>query len=342
MSTRRKDTMIKTSEMKNAPELEICSCPPLSTLCLQSAREQEGQEEYQLLPVSPTLNTLIRTRMQELLTSTLSVSILLLHVSQLEGIYITPENEVVHKRKRFHPSATIVEQVLTNVRRAVRVEDNVYSDMGKGAAILFPHVDRQGACMILERVYHSVNLLQSETLVPPLTLETNIMLSIASYPEQGQSLEDVFACAGRVVQHMTLRPAITQHLWDTMPSAEHPLPFLDAFDLEGRDNENTQSMALVHSLAGQDAHSVTRDTTPFPFLQLPPSLSKRMKNLLPYKTATQFSCVPVGRDHNRLTLAMANPMDAAAISAIHEHTGMSIFPVSCDKDALAALLAERW
>ena len=345
MTTRRKDTMIKTSEMmKNVSELEICSCPPLSTLCQQSASEKlEEDEEYeQLLPVSPTLNSRIRTRMQELLASTPSVSILLLHVSQLENIYITPETEVVHKRKRFHPSTNVVEQVVTNVRRAVRVEDDVFIDTGKGAAILFPHVNRQGAYIILERVYNSVNLLQAETIVPPLTLETDIMLSIASYPEQGQSLEAVLACAGRVMQHLTLRPAITQHLWDTMPPAEHPLPFLDAFDLELRDNENTQSTPLVHFLAEQDTHSATQDTTPVPFLQLPSSLSKRMKSLLSYKMATQFSCVPVGRDHNRLTLAMANPMDAAAISAIHERTGMSIFPVSCNKDALETLLAEPW
>ena len=356
MSTRRKDTTVNATKqyasseaMSNGSELEICSCAPISSLCLLSIQEQEretqcwhddGDEDEQLLPVPTALNTLLRTRVQSLLPSCTSLSVLLLHVSQLEDIHMTPETEVVRKRRRYHPSVNVVEQIVTNVRRAIRTEDSLYLDAGKGAAILFPNVDQEGAYTILERVYNNVNLLQAETIVPPLTHETDIVLGIGSYPEQGPSLEHVLASAGHVMYRLTLRPAITSHLWDTMPLAESTLSLHDTFDAEIQDDEHIQSPALALPLA--NILPTTQEPSPVPFLRLPSTLSKRLKSLVSYRVATLFRCVPVGRDHNRLTLAMADPTDTVAISTLHESTGMSIFPVSCDKDALDALLAESW
>ena len=350
MSIRRKGTTVNATKhnasseaTRTINELDICSCAPVSSLCLLSTQEQEREtqmwhdDDDQLLPIPLTLNTLLRTHAQLLLPSSTSLSILLLHVSQLEDVHMTPKSEVMHKRRRYHPSANVVEQIVTNVRRAIRTEDSMYLETGKGAAILFPNVDQQGAYTILERVYNNVTLLQAETIVPPLTHETDIVLGIGSYPEQGRSLEHVLAHAGRVMYRLTLRPAITPHLWDTMPLAESTLPFHDTFNAETQDDENTQltSLALPILLPTQEA-------SPVPFLRLPTTVSKRLKNLLSHSVATQFRCVPVGRDHNRLTLAMADPTDTVAISALHKSTGMSIFPVSCDKDALDALLAEPW
>ena len=354
MSTRRKDTTVNapkhyaSSEATSTiTELDICSCAPISSLCLLSTQEQEretqvwhDEDDDQLLPIPLTLNTLLRTHVQLLLPSSTSLSILLLHVSQLEDIHMTPKTEVMRRRRRYHPSANVVEQIVTNVRRAIRTEDSIYLDTGKGAAILFPNVDQQGAYTILERVYNNVNLLQAETIVPPLTHETDIVLGIGSYPEQGPSLEHVLASAGRVMYRLALRPAITSHLWDTMPLAESALPFHDTFDTETQDDENTHPTSLV-----LPAHSILppiQETSPVPFLRLPTTISKRLKSLLSYSVATQFRCVPVGRDHNRLTLAMTDPTDTVAISVLHKSTGMSIFPVSCDRDALNALLTEPW
>ena len=351
MSTRRKDTTINannhyaSSETVN-PEPDLCSCAPISSLCLLTTQESEPggwqDEDNQLLPVPPTLSTLLRTHVQLLLPSCTSLSILLLHVSQLEDIHITSETEVVHKRKRYHPSASIVEQIVTNVRRAVRLEDSMYLDTGKGAAVIFPNVDQQGAYSILERVYNNVNLLQAETIVPPLEYETDIVLGIGSYPEQGESVEQLLASAGRVLYRLTLRPAITSHLWDTMPVAESTFPFHDAFDAEMHDHKDTEPAFLALPHTALTALPPTQDSTPIPFLRLPATVSKRLKSLLPYRLATQFSCVPVGRDHNRLTLAMEDPTDTSAISLLRENTGLSIFPVSCNKNALNALLAEPW
>ena len=361
MSTRRKkDATTHSGERRITPEatsdtgLDICSCPPVSSLCLLSTMEQDNEtqewddeEHNQVLPVPSALNSLLRTRLQTLFSSTSSLTILLLHVSQLEHIHLTPETDIVHKRRRYHPSASIVEQVLMNVRRAIRMEDSVYLDIGKAAAIIFPNVDQEGAYTILERVFNSVNLLQAETITPPLTHETDIVLGIGSYPEQGPSLEHVLSSAGRVVHRLTLRPAITMHLWDEMPMGESTSSFYDTLDDTEQDNENmrqqnTLSSSLVKASTLPSEPSSTHDATPIPFLRLPATLSTRLKNLLTYKIAVQLRCVPMGRDHNRLTVAMADPTDTQAVQKLQKVTGMRIFPVACDNDALDALLAEQW
>ena len=344
---RRKDTTTNPTERRVAAtsntELDLCSCPPVSSLCLLPAMEQnsdgqewDDEEHSQVLPTPPGLNAILRTQLQILLPSVSSLSVLLLHVSQFEHIHITPTTEVVHKRRRYHPSASIVEQVLTNVRRAIRMEDSVYLDTGKGAAIIFPNVDQEGAYTILERVFNSVNLLQAETITPPLTHETDIELGIGSYPEQGPLLEHMLASAGSVIHRLTLRPAI--HLWDAMPMRDSTSSFQDTFDDIAQDDESIQPQYVPSFPVSPPLH----DATPVPFLRLPPVLSVRLKKFLAYKLAVQFHCVPMGRDHNRLTVAMADPTDTHAVHRLHEITGMSIFPVACDNDALDMLLAERW
>jgi GGDEF domain-containing protein len=298
------------------------------------------EEQSSFLPVHETLNTTLRFHLQTLFPAVPFFTVLLLHISQLEHIQIPPETAVVHKRQRYHASASILEQVMVNVRRAIRGEDLVYIDTGRGAAIIFPDVDAAGAHKIIERVYNNVNLLQAETLIPPLTHETEIVLGIGSYPEQGTSLEPLLASAGCIFYRLTLRRAITPHLWDTMPPAEFPssaedddMQTTNEFNEDGEISTDNTSLITDSSL--QDFKAV-------PYLQLPNMLSTRLKSLISYDIASRFRCVPVGRDHQRLTIAMADPTDTETIQKLHEATHMTIFPVSCDSKALDQLLKTKW
>ncbi len=343
-----------SSAIVSETETELCTCPPVSSLCLLSP-EQGMYQDYamqkwdddhdSILPVHPILNDTLHTHVQALFPAIPSFSVLLLHISQLEHVHIPPETTVVHKRRRYHPAATILEQVMVNVRRAIRDDDLVHLDEGRGAAIIFPDVDRQGILKITERVYNSVNLLQAETLLPPLTHETDIVLGIGSYPEQGPALEQVLASAGRVHYRLTLRPAITTRLWETMPMAEQDV----ADDTMQSDADSQHEYT---SLSTNPLHSgTTNDSAPIdasaqniivPFLQLPAQLSTRLKSLIAYDTASHLRCVPVGRDHQRLTVAMADPTDTKAIGTLHELTHLTIFPVACDNNALDTLLETKW
>ncbi len=348
MSTRRKNFNLHSNEQSSASETlqaverEFCTCPPASSLCLspeyQNSTISSWNEEQSLfLPVHETLNTTLRFQLQTLLPSMPLLSVLLLHVFQLEHIQISPETALVHKRQRYHASASIVEQVMVNVQRAIRGKDLVYVDEGRGAAILFPDVDEAGAHKIIERVYNNVNLLQAETLIPPLTHETEIVLGIGSYPEQGTSLEQLLASASRVFYRLALRPAITPHLWDTMPPAE-----FSSAENEDDIQVYTPNTPDKDEWTPLTTESSIQDFKAIPYMQLPNALSSRLKSLISYDMASRLRCVPVGRDHQRLTVAMADPTDTETIQKLREATHMSIFPVSCDSKALDQLLETKW
>jgi hypothetical protein len=77
-------------------------------------------------------------------------------------------------------------------------------------------------------------------------------------------------------------------------------------------------------------------------MQLPVKLPPRLKQLIPYQVALELSCVPVGRDHHCLTVAMADPTNSKALCSLRVVTGLTIFPVSCDVAALNAQLSNKW
>src|SRR5205085_1069370 len=184
-------------------------------------------------------------------------------------------------------------------------------------------VYQQGASAIVERVYSNINLLQAETVVPPLRRETSTLLGIGTYPEPGASLEQLLYHAGRVARRLILRPAITTHHRDL------PLdPEADLLPLAEHRNHDT----------APQRHAGTS----IPFMQLPTEIPARLKQLIPYNLALTLRCVPVGRNHHSLTVAMANPANHEDIRQLQMITHMVIFPVSCEEEALNALLEQPW
>jgi hypothetical protein len=92
----------------------------------------------------------------------------------------------------------------------------------------------------------------------------------------------------------------------------------------------------------REAGSLSRMASAVPFLDLPRELPLRLKQLLSYEVAVELRCAPVGRDQNRLTVAMADPHDTVAVQRLSEVTGMRIFPVACEIEDLDVLLANKW
>ncbi len=310
-----------------SPAPDLCTCPPLSALheMLWHDHTQEGAEDYeQLTRVTPAtfgMNSHVRALLNDYFPRSSPLSILLLHISQLEHIHIAPKSAILHKRKRYHAPAYLLEQILVNVRRTIRSSDRIVVHGGTGVAMILPDVDQAGAYNILERVYYNINLLQPETVVPPLKRETDIMMGIGSYPKPGASLEDLLYHTGFIAHRLTLRPAVTSQLRSTS------LPELIPLNRQ-RDDE--------------DKFLVAARTRGIPFMQLPTRLPTRLKQLISYDLAIELHCAPVGRDHNRLTVAMTHPTDARAINRLREATCMTIFPVACEAKALDELLANGW
>src|SRR6266487_156674 len=317
---------ISTVTYLDSPASERCTCLPLSRLH-QGAWEDHAENPEQLTEVTPAtleMNSSLRTHLENYFPCSTPLSILLLHISQLEHIHIAPELAILHKRHRYHVPASLLEQILINVRRTIRSSDHILVHTGASIAIILPDVDQEGSQALLERVYYSINLLQPETVIPPLKRETDITLGIGSYPKPGASLEDLLYQTGFIAHRLTLRPAVTTQLRGARPA------YLSEVILHYHDHDD------------ENHHLVTARGRGIPFMQLPTRLPPRLKHLIPYNLALELRCAPVGRDHNRLTVAMAHPTDSQAIDRLREATCMSIFPVACEVKALDALLIHGW
>jgi len=316
---------------------EHCDCVPVSTQhahstqsslnasCSAEAGEWSAIEQATpVVPATLELACSLRAILGTLFPRTEPLSILLLHISQLEHIHILPNSPVLHKRQRFHAPASFLTQVLANIRRSLRIEDQVVLHGGTGAAFIFPGVDQEGAHIIGERVYHSINLLQSETVIPPLQRETDVLLGLGSYPQPAESLDSLLYYAGVCAYGLIFRPAVSTHLRNASPAE-----YLEEATSDGTPED-------------EEAQRNKAQASGIPFLQLPTRLPARLKHTIPHTLALELHCVPVGRDHNRLTVAMADPTDAQAVDALYKATGMAIFPVSCNLTALDTLSSSGW
>lgn len=234
-----------------------------------------------------------------------------------------PGSPIVHKRQRRQTSANLLEQVMHVVRRTLRADDQILLDeRAVGAAFLFPLVDQVSIAHIAGRISYNIHLLQAETLIPPLRHETEIALGFGSYPESATSLDELIERAALAQERIIFRPAV-------LPRPDHPRSGLAST----RKTQPPARATKARSAAAQAG---------FPFMQIPSRLPARLQQLIPYPLAQDLRCAPVGRDHNRLTVAMADPADARAIYHLREVTGMTIFPVSCELSALETLLASNW
>ncbi len=323
MNLKRRDPPAHALPRPVAPPAERCDCQSLSSLQAVAAtqEEQASVDTEKTTPTTASLNAELRRQLANLFPRSTPVSLFLLHASQLEQVSLTQQASI-NQRQRFHAPASFLEQVMANVRRAIRNKDQILLDKGVGAAIIFPEVDLQGISGILERIYHSVSLLQAETVIPPLQHRTDVAMGIGSYPENGGSLEHLLHHVSITARRFTLRPAITTQLWRIEPL-----------------RSEAEALAAPHM---QEAVQQGRARKGVPFMQLPSQLPLRLKSLLPHAIALKLCCAPVGRDHHFLTVAMAEPSDSASIRYLTEVTGLTIFPVACDVEQLHALLATAW
>ena len=335
MNYKRKETNVQPASsvaLHEQATAERCHCQPLSSVQVIPLYEQDDEEMDcdKITPATPELNTSIRMQLSNFFPRSTALSILLLHVSQLEHIHIAPQTAILHKRLRYHAPDSFLEQVLANMRRTIREGDQILMHQGVGAAIIFPGVDQQGIVDILERVYRNISLLQAETVIPPLKRETDIVMGVGSFPEAGPTLEHLLHNVNLTALRFTLRPAITTQLWNL-------------------NQNNSEEEAVATSSQFQGTHDLIQ-TAPrpgkvhsnIPYMQLPVQLPPRLKQLIPYQVANELRCAPVGRDHHCLTVAMVDPTNGAIIHTLHELTGLTIYPVSCDIIALNALLANKW
>src|SRR2546421_1766818 len=147
---------------------EICNCSPLSMLSYGVARaEQQTEIDFeQLVPAAVGMKKRINAMLDPYISRATTFSLLLLHVAQLEQSYIAGGEAPLPRRCHYHASPELLEQILANVQRAIRHSDSLLVHKGVGAALLLANTDQWSAYVVLERIYNSISLLQSETVIP--------------------------------------------------------------------------------------------------------------------------------------------------------------------------------
>ncbi len=323
----------------DAQNTERCRCLPPSVLHQASIDEQQqgGLDNAQVTPITPELKSHLHRILSASFPRSTPLSLLLLHVTQLEHVLTAKQATTSYQYLRLHPPSSFLDQVLVNVRRTIRAGDQILAHEGIAAAIIFPDVDQQGIYKIAERVYQSISLLQAETVIPPLRRITDVLIGVGSYPEPAASLEELLYHIGLIAHKLTFRPAIGRQLRssksihtsaDKVPGQQSPL--------EKRKSQGKGSNEHISSLPKQACNGS------IPFMQLPSQIPGRLKHIIPYHLALAIGCVPVGRDHNRLTIAMADPTNMDALAQLEKVTGLTIFAVSCETEALKELLTNAW
>jgi hypothetical protein len=329
MNVRRKDTLTQSIAPEEIQIAELCRCLPPSSLQVTPTKteEKENLDPEKVTPISARLHVMLRSRLDSFFPRSTPLSLILLHISQLEQVQFIPQSLIMHKRQRYHASASLLEQVLANIQRTMRRSDLILTDEGRGAALIFPDVDEQGIYGMMERIYRNISLIQAETVIPPLKRETNIVLGVGTYQHPGSSVEHLLYYASITARRFNLRPAIMTPLWNTHHSN-------------------------INELASTECQPDTQDRIPVaipvrplgsaPFMQLPKRVPPRLRQLVPHHLASELQCAPVGRDHLCLTVAMADPQDGRSVRFLETITGLTIFPVSCDITALQTILEEKW
>jgi hypothetical protein len=78
-----------------------------------------------------------------------------------------------------------------------------------------------------------------------------------------------------------------------------------------------------------------------PYLTLlPRRLPVHLQRLVQPQLAQELHCYPVGRERDTLTVAMLDPQDYGALSRLREETGLHIFPVLANPQALEFALEQ--
>src|SRR5262245_56237054 len=212
-----KEVLSQSLAYLDARYIERCRCMPPSTFQHppNQGQAEEGLDNAQVLLITGELNDHLQTILSASFPRSTPFSLLLLHVSQREHVLTTPGSAKLYQHLRLLPPRSFLDQVLVNVRRVIRASDPILVHTGIAALIIFPDVDQQGMYGIAERVYQSINLLQAETVIPPLQRITDILIGTSSYPKPAGSPEELLSYSGLIMRNLMLRPALSTHLRST-------------------------------------------------------------------------------------------------------------------------------
>ncbi len=175
----------------------------------------------------------------------------------------------------------------------------------------------QGGQIVQERLWEALlwrvhNLSERDMFYPQ-----SLTIGHSSYPIHTASLQEFVAASNEVMLRFDTHPERASQLHVEIPAGQP----------EKEDPEKDLPV-LARQLG-------------IPYLTLLPStLPRSLQQLVTPELAQELRCYPVGRERNRLTVAMLNPADHCALDRLKQETGLHIFPVLTHPLALQVALEQ--
>ena len=204
----------------------------------------------------------------------------------------------------------VLRAVAETLSQAVRTGDIVCRYGGDEFTVILPATGLVEALRVAERTRGRVAAQGIEIEWARVSRRFTVSIGVASFPDPARDKRDLVERADQALYQAKRSEYV--HIRAAGPELQPPLG--------------------LHPMAGPDAEAAA-SSFPLPDAEVRLTLDPpedHVMRLVPVEVARRFFCVPLERDGDRLSLAVAYPEDGFAVRVVSQLTGLEIDPVLSD------------
>lgn len=223
--------------------------------------------------------------------------------------------------------------LLSNLRPLVHKTDKVLLLNDTVYFLLLGASQREGQ-IVQNRLWKVLLSHVDNAIEPQIPRPCSTTIGYSAYPLPCSEIDDFIKAASDVLIRCDWQPEKSTR--KARQISDRPLPTLESANVSAAIGLPLYEQQAV----GEELPALARKLG-IPYLSfLPRQLPKHILRLVNPKLAYELRCYPIGRDRNRLTVAMLNPHDRSALDRLHRETGLDIFPVLTHSQALQTALEQ--
>ncbi len=206
--------------------------------------------------------------------------------------------------------------LLNDLRILVRKTDSVLL-LGHNIYFLLPDADKQGGQIVQNRLWEALLWRVHNSSERDIMRPQSMAIGHSSYPMQDKTIRDFITASDEAT-----------YRFDTQPE-KATRKHAEVLQVQHANDEIDQELPVLARKLG------------IPYLTLlPRKLPQGLQHLVNPKLAHELRCYPLGRERNKLTVAILNPVDHSALDRLKQETGLHIFPVLTHPQALQVALEQ--
>lgn len=277
---------------------------------------------------------------------------LLVALSSLTLVLLAGDVVAACERGSLHDAQSALDAVEHMTLAGVRRTDMVVRCAANCCALVLMGAQTEGALCVINRLRRRMEGWNRGGY--------SLLIGLAAAPAQATEVDGLIELACRSSARLVPPEEEGDTTWDVLGTMELPdvltLPRLEdessrrhtvirQFELDRQPSPEPELTVHRRKLSRQPRRSLPpaafvqarARALGIPYLALPQQIPSSVRNLLPQEVMQQLQCLPIGRDRNSLTVALADPTDSGVLRQLEQITGMTIFPVMTDPDVLKSL-----